>query len=151
MSQFDQAFQAFVNWQTALFCLGIFVITYFIRTLVEGLWKGAKDNLYWNEIGLPLGPIGTGWILVFVTHTFPWPLAIEGSSMAKLFYGGICGIASGWVFSRFRSFITGAADSDSKLAPVAQKMLGRSVPPPAAKKSDPPPPADAPKDPPKAP
>lgn len=38
----DTVFQAFVNVQTIIICLAIYLLTYVIRKVVEGAWKGAR-------------------------------------------------------------------------------------------------------------
>ncbi len=123
----DKAFDAFVNWQTIVFCLGVYVITYTIRTAVETLWKGAKTNNFWNEFGLHIGPIGTGVGLALLAKTFPWPMPIMESNWTKFMYGGICGMASGWVYGRFRAWLKIASVGN----PTASKILSStpSVPP----------------------
>ncbi len=111
MASFDKAFDTLVNWQTLLFCLGIYVITYVLRTVTEALWKrfrGGKkltDSNLWNELFLPLGPIFVGWVLAFLGKKFPWPVAIAGTATGKLLYGGLCGIASGWIYARLRAWL----------------------------------------------
>lgn len=110
-------FKVFVNWNTALLCLGIYLLTYVIRTVVESLWKDAKVNRFWREIFLPLGPIVNGAALGLLAKKFPLPMPIADSIMAKMMYGAACGIACGWVFSRFRSWF--AAAEAEKLAKVA--------------------------------
>jgi len=122
--QLDSAFQAFVSWQTVLFCLGIAIATYAIRTIVEGVWKGAKTNDIWNHVGVRLGPIGTGVLLVFLSKTFPWPEQIRGSGLAMAFYGAACGVASAYVYAAFRAWLGVAADKG--FAP-AQKLMKRKL------------------------
>lgn len=115
-------FKVFVNWNTALLCLGIYLLTHVIRTVVETLWKGAKANRFWKEIFLPLGPIGNGAMLGLLAKKFPLPMPIADSIMAKMMYGAACGIACGWVFSRFRSWFNAAeAEKAAKAsAPAAE-------------------------------
>jgi hypothetical protein len=136
MPSFDKAFEIFATWQTALFCLGVYMLTYVVRTIVEAFWKGAKQNVLWNELGLHLGPIGTGLIIALVAKKFPWPEPLGESGAARMFYGLICGGASGWVYGRFRAWLNIAADSQSAMASkIAQRLGGKT--------SDPPPPAAA--------
>lgn len=136
----DSSFNAFMTWQTVLFCLGIGVLVFVLRTLVEAFWQGAKTNLYWREVALPIGPVATGCLLVVVMHSFPFPLPIQDTLAGKLFYGGLCGMSSAWVFGRFRSFLNAAADSNEPIAPIAQRVLHRpsSMPPPPNTPSLPP-------------
>lgn len=132
-SQLDKGFEVFVNWQTIVFCLGIYFLTYMIRVAVEALWKGAKGSNLWTELALHCGPIGTGAILAYFAKQFPWPMPIADIMSAKLMYGMICGGASGFVYGRFRAWVGVAADSASPaVAKVAVKLGGKpSNPPPA--------------------
>jgi len=133
VSSFDKAFDVLVNGQTLLFCLGVYVVTYFIRTVVEALWKGAKTSTLWYELFLPLGPICTGVILALSSKAFPFPMEIAETAMGRLMYGGVCGLMSGWIYNRLRTWLKIAADKEN---PVAMKMLGRKPteppPPPAS-------------------
>jgi hypothetical protein len=135
-SQLDSAFSAFVTWQTLLFCLGIAIFTYAIRTIVESVWKSAKANDIWNEVGVRLGPIGTGLILVFTSKTFPWPSQILGSKLAMAFYGAACGVASAYVYAAFRAWLGVAAKKGFVPAQKLMKKKGPSVEKKAEEKSD---------------
>lgn len=106
---FDQAFQVFMSWQTAVLCLGIYVITYVIRTVLEFSFPNVKNSKWWTELFLPLGPIGTGALLGAFAVKFPWPVIIDGAVQAelsaRLMYGMICGLTSGWAYNRLRSWM----------------------------------------------
>jgi hypothetical protein len=152
---FDQAFDAFVNWQTLIFCLGIYFTTYVVRTVVEVFWARSKkapltDSKLWTELVLPVGPIVFGGLLALVGKKFPWPIpALSATAMGRIFYGAICGGVSGWVYSRLRAWLKVAAEGNNAVTPVAQKILRTKTPVPPAipPKQDPPttPPAqDAP-------
>lgn len=137
----DKGFEVFINWQTAVFCLGIYFATYVVRTIVEAAVpnvkvKGTRAFKLWSEAFLPLGPFGTGMLIALLAKKFPWPMPISDAMSAKLMYGLICGGASGWMYGRFRAFarVKGAKDGDDSEKPP-------SVPPPAdAKLEDPKPP-----------
>lgn len=138
MPQLDTGFEIFANWQTVVFCLGIYFLTYVIRTAVEALWKGAGDSNLWNELGLHCGPIGTGALLALLATKFPWPMPIRDAMSAKLMYGAICGGMSGFVYGRIRAWIGVAADSPSQaVQKFAAKLGGKpSNPPPAMREED---------------
>jgi hypothetical protein len=139
----DSALQTFVNWQTLLFCLGIAILTYVVRTIVETLWKGAATNDVWQEFGVRLGPIGTGMILGVTMRNFPWPTVLAGSKWALLFYGAACGVASAYVYAAFKAWLGVAAKNGFQ--PAQRLMKKSSTPPPAAEEdiherpTDPPP------------
>jgi hypothetical protein len=135
MPNLDSVFQTFATWQTVLFCLGIAIITWVIRTMVEAAWKGAATSTLWNEGFVRVGPIGTGMWLVLTSKTFPWPHAIVGSNLAMIFYGGACGVASAYVYSAFRAWLNAFAAGGSPLAAKVNRMMRR----PAVAVTKPPP------------
>lgn len=155
MPQLDKGFEVFVNWQTAMFCLGIYFTTYIMRTIVESVFKKVKEkgttaHQLWNEAFLPLGPFGTGILIALLAKKFPWPMPIADVLSAKIMYGLICGGGSGWFYGRFRAWAKVADERKTKnsLPPPAASPKAESTPPEAAEppKADdpPPPPADDP-------
>jgi hypothetical protein len=131
MEQFDKGFEVFANWQTLLLCLGIFLGTYGIRRVVETAWSGSKTNKWWTEVLLPMGPIGTGAILGYFAKSYPWPMPVADNLWAKVFYGASCGLASGWVYNRFRSVLKAMATNDQVPESVVKVL------PPAPKPTEP--------------
>lgn len=103
---FATIFDTFVNWQTLVFCLGIYLITLVIRTFLETFWQKAKENRFYRELFLPLGAIVNGAIIGAIAHKFPWPApGLTSSLLARCMYGAICGLVSSWVYGRFKSWI----------------------------------------------
>lgn len=103
MEQLDQSLSAIIT-QSGLFCMGVFLLTYTIRKVVETGWAGAKTNKWWTEVFLPLGPVATGVILAFAAKTYTWPEIVK-DPWSRAFYGAVCGLSSGWVYSRFRGIM----------------------------------------------
>ena len=153
MPQLDKGFEVFVNWQTAMFCLGIYFLTYIVRTIVEGgvhavKVKGTWPYHLWTELALPLGPFGAGVLFAVLSKKFPWPMPIADVVSAKIMYGMICGGMSGWFYSRVRAWAGVAADrkAASLHPPASPDAPPDPVIPPApvapeAPPADPPPPA----------
>jgi len=132
----DTVFQAFVNVQTIIICLAIYLLTYVIRKVVEGAWKGAKDNRIWREVWLPIGPIVNGGLVGIMAKTFVWPTVIGTSLSGRIMYGAICGVFSALLYSRIRSFIQ-STPAQSKGQGGLLKPVNPSDPPPADDTSDP--------------
>jgi len=127
MAELDKGFEIFLNWQTALFCLGIYFITYVVRLFVEALVPGAKvkgttSHRLWTELFLPLGPYGTGMIIALFAKKFPWPMPVTDVLSVKIMYGLVCGGASGWIYGRFRGFMKTGADAKLGAAPAAPEL-----------------------------
>jgi len=135
MQNLDQAAALFFTPITLIFCLGCFVVTYVLRTATEAIhdsmYHKPFTNVLWTELFLPLGPILVGWVLAILAKKFPFPVVVGGSIMAKLLYGGICGLFSGWMYSRVRSFLqrgqNGAPGSNPFKLPESPQ--GENLPP----------------------
>lgn len=104
--QLETGFSIFASWQTALLCLGIYVITYAIRLSVETSWKEASKSIVWNELVLHLSPIFVGALLALLAENFPWPELLKESLSGRMIYGAVCGMASGFVYGRFRAWVS---------------------------------------------
>lgn len=103
--ELDQVAKAFLNAQTILICLAIYLMTYVIRKVVEGVWVGAKKHRLWREVWLPIGPIVNGGLIGLMAKTFVWPEIVGTSLSGRIMYGAICGVFSALLYSRVRSFI----------------------------------------------
>jgi len=111
----------FASWQTMLVCLAVFLAVFAVRRVLEtALGDKLKQNKWWYEVALPLMPIAVGAGLGILAKSFPWPLVIGESIWARAMYGAICGLSSGWVYSRFRSIMktwNSGSDSGSENSP----------------------------------
>ena len=117
---FDSVWATFANAQTVVFVLCIYILTYALRHVVRITWKGAEKNIVYTELALPLGPIGNGMILAFVVKQASFfPSTFGDSITSKLMYGAVCGLFSGWVYSRIRSVLKARlGGKDDSNAPV---------------------------------
>ncbi len=104
MPTLDQGFEVFANWQTVVFCLGIYILTYVCRTIVQYFWKGWKANKLYTELVLHLFPILVGGGVGWVAKKFPWPMPIADSASARIMYGAILGMFCGLVYNRVRAW-----------------------------------------------
>lgn len=113
MPELQQGFEVFANWQTALFCLSIYLLTQLMRAIVENAptTKALAAGWVWQKVLLPFGPVGAGVILAVVCKKFPWPMPVADIMSAKLMYGAVCGILSGWVYARVREWAGVPSDS----------------------------------------
>ncbi len=104
-----QSYQSFF-WPSVLLCLGIYVITFVIRTFVETLRPNVSRRVWWRDLLLPFTPILAGVTISLLADKYPWPTLVANSFSAKLIYGSVCGICSGWVYARFRTYLKVLAD-----------------------------------------
>lgn len=132
MPSLQQGFEIFCNWQTILFTLSIYLLTQFVRTIIEN-WSVTKTHLagswIWGKLCLPFGPVGTGMILAAIAKKFPWPPALESHS-SKMMYAAVCGLFCCWVYDRVRDWLNVAADRGNGLAMKVMKRTPSTPPPP---------------------
>lgn len=105
MSQ-DSIFEGF---SAVLFALGIFVVTYVTRTVIQYFWKDWKKSLFYNELVLHLLPIVLGGALSMLKN-FPWPNVIANSRSGRLFFGMTLGMFCGLIYSRVHGFAKASTD-----------------------------------------
>ena len=121
----DEIFQVFVNPATIFVCLAAYVLTYVLRTFVQGVWADSKTNHYWNELFLPLGPIVNGALLGLAAKSFMWPDLANKTVLARMMYGAICGMFSALLYARVRSWL--ASKAEAKADAKADKMDLKAV------------------------
>lgn len=98
----DFGLELFTNWQTVALGLTVYVMTAGIRRILE-TWKPTiRQNKWWREVFLPLGPVGNGIILAVMVRKFPWPEQVVGSTSGRVMYALVCGLGCGWIYGRLR-------------------------------------------------
>lgn len=107
---FSAILAALINWESFLLCMGCYLLTFFIRTIVENLWN-VKNNKYWNEIFLPLAPIVMGGIMGMGAHLLLIELPLASSLLARILLGATCGAFSGALYARIKSAISTFGES----------------------------------------
>lgn len=122
----DEILDTFLTPATIFVCLVAYVMTYVIRTLVQGIWPAVKTNHYWNELFLPLGPIANGALLGLMAKTFMWPDLFNKTMAGRMMFGAVCGLFSAFLYSRVRSWLAskGNAQDEKALPPAPQKVGG---------------------------
>ena len=103
MEHFDQVFEVLVNWQTMLLCLGVYMGMFVSRKVIEVAWRGARQNRFYNELFLPVGPIAMGVLIASFSKSYPWPMELAETASGMAMYGGVCGLLSGFVYARLRT------------------------------------------------
>lgn len=121
MPELQQGFEIFFNWQTMIFCLCTYLVTQFVRSIVENApnAKAFASGWLWKTVLLPSGPVATGIGLALLCKKFPFPMPVADVLSVKVMYGAACGMGCGWLYARVRDWFGVAADSGS---PVAQKI-----------------------------
>jgi hypothetical protein len=96
----------FLNWQTVLFTLGIFVMTYIIRLAIQFFWKAWRASHLYNDLILHLMPLALGGGVAAFALKYPWPDVLAVSLSARIFYGLFLGMICGLVYGRVRKMLT---------------------------------------------
>lgn len=127
MEYFDKMFEVFASWQTLFVCMAVFLVVFAIRRVLETAFgDNIKNNKWWYEVALPLMPIVIGASLGLLAQSFPWPMVVGDNGWARVMYGAICGLSSGWVYSRFRSIMktwNNGSDSGSENTPAPNSVI----------------------------
>jgi Na+-translocating ferredoxin:NAD+ oxidoreductase RnfD subunit len=129
--------------QTIYICLAVYVVTYFIRRILEGTWKilvesGRVKNNHlayriWSEILLPIVPILVGGAMGLMAKFIIWPDITNGNVGGRILYGAVCGMFSSFIFSRIRGFLKSAPtrganeEEDEKVLPPALGITTTSL------------------------
>ncbi len=115
----EKAFEIFLSWQFIICALLIWVMVFVIRQISETIWPWMPDNLYWRKLFLPLGPLVTGLLFGFV-KSFPWPVALgaDPSISARMAFGVIAGLFSGFAHAQVAAFIKAKGGEDVTTPPT---------------------------------
>jgi hypothetical protein len=105
---------------TLYLCLAVYVVTYFVRMLFEGIWKvldaqGAVKKWstlgrIWTEVVVPILPILIGGCLGLAAKTFVWPDYAVKTKLARVLYGAVCGLFSSFIYNRIRGWLKSKPD-----------------------------------------
>lgn len=121
----DEVLETFVTPATIFVCLAAYVLTYFVRTLVQGLFPQVKKSHYWAELFLPLGPIVNGALLGFMAKSIMWPDMFNRTTLGRCMYGAICGLFSAFLYARVRSWLASKSSrKDAKALPPEPQEVG---------------------------
>ena len=100
----ENVIEQLFSLSTLVLCLMIWVLVWIQRKVVEYFWKNAKASKLWNELLLPLGPIGTGAIIGAAVSQYPYPEDFQ-SFWARIFFCVVCGLMSAHVYRIVKKFI----------------------------------------------
>lgn len=98
-------FGQFFTVPMALLAIVVWVLVLAQRKVLELKWPNFKENRWWRELFLPLGPAGTGGILAVAIAKYPFPDVLAGSWEGRLFCGIVAGLGSGTVYRILKQFL----------------------------------------------
>ena len=122
----DVGFGVFETYNAILLALGIFVLTYVVRAVVQYFWKNWRISRFYNEFVLHLLPIVMGGI-VSISKTYPWPDIVAKSWSGRLFYGMVLGMFCGFIYSRFRKVLEAVPGIKASLFPKAGDVIDQTA------------------------
>jgi hypothetical protein len=93
----ENVFEQLLTLTNAAFCLVIVVLVKLQRIVVERyLWKKATTSKGWNDVFLPLAPMGVGAMMGALITQYPYPEDFK-TFWARVFFGVLCGMVSGTI------------------------------------------------------
>lgn len=123
----DEVFQTFFSAQTIFLCLGIYVITFVMRKVIETWKPKVRFNRWWREIFVPIGPIVNGALLGLMKN-IAWPDMLGESLGGRMLYGAICGLFSAFIYNRIRAWMKSKTDPSAVAAPAAEDNSNEGLP-----------------------
>jgi hypothetical protein len=111
----DNALNALFSYQFVLFSLGIFAITWVIRSIVEYVAPKAVNNRFWESLCLPILPVVMGSIMAYMATKYAYPAGLTSLS-GRLLFGSVSGmfsssvykIAKGMLKDKIQSYLDGS-------------------------------------------
>lgn len=95
-----------VSSENIVLCLAIVALVWMQRKLAELLIPaltadGTKAHKWWGEFFVPLGPLGTGALIMLIPE-LPAPEMFAHSTVSRVIFGIFLGLISGLVYRLVR-------------------------------------------------
>lgn len=100
----DSIFETLLSWSFLFFCLLLATVVEVTRRFVEYFEKDMKDLKLWNNLILPVAPVFLGGIVAGLIKMYPYPAEIH-STTARIVFGLVAGLMSGFVYRALKAFI----------------------------------------------
>lgn len=113
----DPILSVFLSWQFIMFSLGIYVITWMMRTLLEYKFPKIIVNKFYSEIVLPFTPVIVGAMVAFFATQYAYPPGISALS-GRLVFGATTGMFSGLIFRVIKSMLKSKLGTDDNFIPA---------------------------------
>ena len=111
----ESVLTSFFSVSTIVFCIVLSFIVLIIRRLVEAAAKKVAKYFpdkwepwwveFWREWVLPVLPIVLGVLIAFFVPLYPFPELFAATSAGRIFFGAVCGGASGYVYRFFKFYL----------------------------------------------
>lgn len=111
-SPFDSALSGFAALPYFVLCVGIYLLAFALRRVVETLVPRAASNRFWTELALPVLPLLIGAGVCLALKSFPYPAGLTAWGWRAL-VGICCGGFSGFLYRIAKAFFTKAGGPDT--------------------------------------
>lgn len=89
----DSALNSLLSWQFIMFSLGVFVVTWIIRSVVEYFVPKAVNSKFWESLCLPIMPVVVGATIAYFATKYAYPNGLTSLS-DRLLFGSVAGLLS---------------------------------------------------------
>jgi hypothetical protein len=93
----ENGLTALLSWNLWLFSLGIYVIIWLFRTIIEYVITNITKSNLWDKLILPISPPTIGALSAFFIKQYPYPDGIA-STDARILFGLVAGFFSGTLY-----------------------------------------------------
>jgi hypothetical protein len=93
----DTGLSALFSWQFLLFALGIAVLVWFVRTILEYYSPSILSKKFYNDLVLPLSPTVLGGVVALFATKYAYPDGLS-STIGRFFFGVVAGTLSSTVY-----------------------------------------------------
>jgi len=100
----DSGISALFSWQFILFALGVSVVMWFLRTILEYIFPNIDKIKFWSELCLPLLPPTIGATVSYFATKYAYPDGLNSLS-GRLLFGSVAGLLSGLIFRVVRGML----------------------------------------------
>jgi hypothetical protein len=126
------------TWQILIFTLSIFILTHFVRRIIEALVPTIRKDTplsflqnVWDKVLLPALPIIVGSLEAAMAKSWPWPPGLSKWTSRALL-GMVLGFFSTWFYMIAKSIIKDKFKVDLDAPVVIPAMVpGKPAAPPA--------------------
>jgi|SRR5271165_4845377 len=93
----DNGLALLFSSQFILFALGISVVMWFLRTILEYIFPNIDKIKFWSELCVPLLPPTIGAVISYFATKYAYPDGLNSFS-GRVLFGSVAGLFSGLVF-----------------------------------------------------
>jgi hypothetical protein len=93
----DNGLALLFSWQFILFGLGVSVVMWFLRTILEYIFPTIDKIKFWSELCVPLLPPIIGATISYFATKYAYPDGLSSLS-GRILFGSVAGLLSGLIF-----------------------------------------------------